>query len=176
MQLTTRFEVVPEGTIRRRGAGAGQGQQGGREGNLVALIWNSHESQDGWDKRTVGEVELVPAQQLADVASEYAELGDMGDTPIPTLMLNKEYYGLKRYLDARAALLTDEGLKRARDRYAVGVGVGLCMLHKEQENRQRSGEIIPDEWLASSREALGRSVLSMMPAFDELAREAGIED
>jgi len=125
---------------------------------------------------TVGAVELFPATVLAQEAKEYAELTKMGDREIPTLMLNQDYYGLKKYLGARASDLTEGGLEGARDRYAVGVGVGLCMLHKETQKRRNSGESIAHEWLKSSNEALARSVLSMMPEYDALAKQAGIKD
>lgn len=172
---TTEFEIVPNGTLRRQGSGEQPGTGGGQEGNLVPLLWKSHEERDDWDKTTVGDVELVPAAYLAEAATEYAELSRLGDQDIPTLILNQHYYGLKRYLGARAPNLTDDGLRQARDRYAVGVGVGLCLLYKESEKGRLLGTPPPEEWLKASKEALARSTLSMMPAFDELAREAGIE-
>ncbi len=176
MECATTIEVVPEEQKPPRAAGDTSGSGGSKEGNLVALLWQSHESQEGWDKTTVGEVEMVAATDLAKAAVEYAELKSLGDAPVPTLRLNQDYYGLKRYLDTRARDLQQEGIDRVRDRYAVGVGVGLCMLFNEIEIRRKKSQQIPEDWLKSTREALARSVLSMMPAFDDLAREAGIEE
>jgi hypothetical protein len=174
MSWTTEFEVSEEVKPRIDGRpGKNDAKKGNREGNLVALQFKSHEEQDGWTKETVGDVEMVPAEDLAAQISEYSDLSVLGETRIPTLVLNSEYVALKRYLNAGAKNVVEETIQSRRDRYAVGVGVGLCMLFKEQEKRAKSGEI-DDSWCEASKQAIARSVLSMMPAFDELAKESGL--
>ena len=71
---------------------------------------------------TVGEIEMVPAKDLADKRPEYKDLAKI-DAEIPTIVLNRTYSPLKSYVQARAAELTEEGKEQARERYAVGVGV-----------------------------------------------------
>lgn len=177
LSWTTQFEVVEE---RRRPApapGPVNGTSGKTgEGSLVGIIWKSHDKTDGWDKMTVGEVELVPAEDLARERPEYAELAGLGSRPIPTLILNDTYVGLKAYIDSRARRVSEQTLDQKRDQYAVGVGVGLCMLYKDLEERKAKNEKLPDEeWIEAAKQSVARGVLSMMPAFDELAKEAGLE-
>lgn len=171
---TTKFEVVDE--IRRGGSGPGsrKGKSGTSTGNQVALVWTSHEVQDDWDAATVGAVEMVMAVDLADEHIEYADLRALGDAEIPTIQINKDFYGLKKYLGARAREITDLGAKR--DQYAVGVGVGLATLYAEVEKLQKEGQPVSERWIKDARLAVGKSVLAMMPGFDQLAKEAGLED
>jgi hypothetical protein len=177
LRWSTEFEVVEERPRAPRIAtGKETGTNGAAVGNLVAIIWKSHQDQDGWSKVSVGDVEPVPAAELAASRPEYVELGKLGDVPIPTLLLNEDYVGLKHYIEARANRLSESGLEQKRDQYAVGVGVGLLMLHQDLERRRKAGEMLQDDWAGSAKEAIARSVLSMMPAFDELAREAGLEE
>jgi hypothetical protein len=172
---TTKFEVVDE-MVRGAGSGPGpkKGNAGPREGGQVALIWSSHESQDDWTKTTVGTVEMVKAVDLATEDDQYAELAQLGDTEIPTIQLNKDFYGLKNYIGARAKDIS--GLDAKRDQYAIGVGVGIASLFEETEKRHKKGETISEQWLNDARLAVAKSVLAMMPGFDQLAREAGLED
>lgn len=176
LEWKSQFEVVEERTRPAKGPGKQPGQSGASEGSLVAIIWKSHEEEQGWSKMTVGEVLAVPAEQLANDRSEYAELARLGTTPIPTVLLNSTFAGLKQYLESRARRVTEMTLDQKRDQYAVGVGVGLCMLYQDSERRRESGEPQPDDsWLNVAKDGLARGVLSMMPAFDELAKEAGLE-
>jgi hypothetical protein len=171
------FEVVEERD--RPSAGTGNRQSSGTasEGNLVGIIWKSHDEQEDWSKMTVGDVLMVAAEQLAKERSEYAEIASLGSREIPTIILNSTFVGLKQYLDSRARRVSETTLDQKRDQYAVGVGVGLCMLHQDLERRRAAEERLPDEaWLNTTKDAIARGVLSMMPAFDELANQAGLED
>ena len=98
----------------------------------------------------------------------------MGDQPIPTIVLNKAYAPYKKYITARAKELTEKGTEEASDRYAVGTGLGLLLLHEELKSRNGSQPLDEEQFLVA-KQAVARSVLLMMPSFDALVREAGIE-
>jgi hypothetical protein len=83
---------------------------------------------------------------------------------------------LKDYISARAQELTGKREQDVKDRYAVGTGVGLLLLDKSLKDRKAAGERVNDQWLADAQEAVARGVLSMMPAYDKLAREAFGDD
>lgn len=178
MKYATTFEIIEEGLSRKQGTGTEKGKKGGMEGALVGLLWKSHEDGEhsDWGKNTVGEVGPVEAEILAAAHNDYKSLAKLGDAPITTIQLNESYHGLKNYISARARSITPDSIEAIRSRYAVGTGVGLCMLYNEQERCKEKGDTLSDEWLAKAHEALSRSVLSMLPEFDKLAREAGMED
>lgn len=82
---------------------------------------------------------MVSAKTLAEEQPDYRDLAEL-DTEIPTILLNKGYSPLKSYIQARAAELTDEGREQARERYAVGVGVGLLVLNDYERKESRPVE------------------------------------
>jgi len=174
MEWTTKFEVVDEVTLRPGGGSTGKkGKTGASEGDLVALLWTTHEEEEDWDKATVGDVLPVRAVDLA-TRPEYEELANLGDQKIPTIRLNREYTALKTYVGGRARNIQDPDA--LRNRYAVGVGVGLMVQEREIEKRAKKGEQIDEKWVGASRQAIARGVLAMMPEYDLLAREAGLEE
>ena len=177
-EWVTKIEVVefstPNPPPKRRG-GKDPGKSGPDKGGLVALIWKS-DTDDGvdWTSATVGEIEMVSGKDLAEKRGEYRELAKV-DAEIPTIVLNRTYSPLKSYTQARAAELTDEGKERARERYAVGAGVALLVLDVETRKAAEKNKKTPDEdALHRARRAAARGVLSVLPAYDRLARE--IED
>ena len=86
-------------------------------------------------------------------------------------MLNRTYGPLKKYVQARAAELTDEGKEQARERYAVGVGVALLVLDDEARKAKKASKAADDAVLDMGRQAAARAVLSVMPDYDRLAKE-----
>lgn len=74
---------------------------------------------------------------------EYAALAALGDTSVPTLLLNEDYTGLKAYLGDRADDLSDSGLEDRREEYGVGVGVGMLTYRKQCLTLQTQGMMIP---------------------------------
>jgi hypothetical protein len=173
LSWTTKVEVVETRTPRNGGGNTGKGGTG--EGPLVAVVWKRIEEEPEWNAKTVGDVDLVPASILAQ-RPDYQELAPLGEQEIPTLELNEEFHVLKDYAGGRARELSEEGIERLRNRYAVGVGVGMLLLHQEVEKRQGEGETVSDEWIRNSHAAVARGVISIMPDFDTLAREAGLEE
>jgi hypothetical protein len=119
-----------------------------------------------------GKVEEIPAKLLAD-ETEYAELAALGETPVLTIYLNHDYAPLKRYMGARQRELVSG--TPAQDRYAVDLGVAMLVLHHEREMRVEKGETVDEGLLEIARHAAAQGALSILPQFDELVRQAGIE-
>ena len=168
LDWTTKIEIVESSTPRppvRR-------ESGPDDGSLVALIWKS-EADEGveWTSATVGEVEMVTGRDLADRRPEYEDLAET-DVEIPTIVLNRTYSPLKSYIQARAAELTDEGKERCRERYAVGAGVALLVLDADaREATRKTGAPHDEEAMLAGQRAAARAVLSVLPAYDRLAKE-----
>jgi hypothetical protein len=174
---TTKLELVTE--IEGKGAGAGKpgagkdGAKGMRSGPTVAFRWRTPDDEEDWEKITVGEVQDIPASILAE-RPEYAELAKLGDQKIPTVLLNEEYPPFKKYLEGRNKTLTK--VERPREQYAAGLGVALLTLQNDADRREKKDGALPDpDLMASAMRAAASAVLAVMPAFDDLAREAGLE-
>lgn len=178
MAYTTKLEVVDEIEPPNSAGGTGKGKQGAAEGPNVAVIWRTPEEYgNGWHNDVPGCVDLIAAATLAETLEEYRELGSLGAAEIPTIVLNKSYAPFKAYIASRARDLTDKGTDDASDRYAVGLGLGLLVLHEEAEKRaQKSKQPAEPEMELTAKQAVARSVLLMMPAFDTLIKEAGLAE
>ena len=176
MHYTTALNVVDELPPKKGAGTSSNGSKGVGDGGYVAVIWGTEEHAEKWNNATPGKVEDIAAKTLAEARPEYKELAKLGDQPIPTIIMNPDYAPYKGYISARAKQLTTTGTEEARERYAVGTGLGLLLIHVDTQKRQeKSKKLIDDEQVLSSQQAVARAVLLMMPAFDELAREAGIE-
>ena len=166
-EWTTKIHVVENSTPRPPGP-----KPGPDKGGLAALIWKS-DTDDGvdWTRTTVGEIEMVTGRDLADKRTEYKDLAKV-DTEIPTIVLNRTYSPLKSYIQARSAELTDEGKERARERYAVGAGVALLILDAENRKAaEKNKKPLDEATLRTGQQAAARGVLSVLPAYDRLAKE-----
>lgn len=176
LRYTTELVVVDE-MPSRNGAGPGAGGKGAGEGGQVAVLWRTPEEYgEGWNNATPGTVAEFEASTLADSREEYKDLAKLGSQPIPTIVLNETYAPFKGYISARAKELTEGGTQDASDRYAVGTGLGLLLLHEDLKQRRASKQPVDEDQVLVSKQAIARSVLLMMPAFDALAREAGVEE
>lgn len=173
---TTKLEILAERRPPPAGAGGDPGTSGTTEGGQVAMIWASHFDQDDWTARTVGAVEMVPAAELAAENSDYADLARLGDLPIPTLLLNEHYAPLTQYLGARAADIGEAALDANRERYAMGVGLGLLYLDQSRATARQAGRDVEDTFYAAAQEAVGRSTVLLLPEFQRLMDETGYED
>lgn len=178
LDFVTVLEIVD--SVPGKGSGSGQkpttgvGDGGPHGGNNVALRWKGLD-EENFTRRTVGTVDATPASVLADADPQnYGDLSALGDAPIPTITLNVEYSPLKKYLASRSKEL--ETLERPRDRYAIGVGVSLLLLDRHIEELKSKGLELPDDaMLGAAQEAAARAVLAVMPAFDDIARQSGID-
>jgi hypothetical protein len=73
------------------------------------------------------------------------------------------------------ASLSKIGGGHAYNRYAIDVGVALLVLHNEAEQRGKRGVVVDADLLDVARAAAAQGALSILPHFDALAQEAGIE-
>jgi hypothetical protein len=144
------------------------------EGTLVAVLWRDSEAVPGWHDGVPGHVEEAPAHVVAEDEG-YKELAALGSQPVTAVFLNEKYTALENYEKARAKDSSERALLTARDRYAVGLGLGLILHEKEKERRRKAGETTTAEADLAERQFAARSVLAMLPDYDELAREAGVE-
>jgi hypothetical protein len=137
-------------------------------------VWKSG-SEIGLDSTNPGKIEPVPAKILAAARPEYADLASLGDKPVLTIYLNDDYTPFKRYLAARQRELTDAKATQARRRYAVNLGVAMLVLENDRERRVKRGELLNEGLLDVARDAAAQGALSILPDFDRIAKEAGIE-
>lgn len=176
MSYTTAVTIVDE-IPPKGGGGSGAGGKGAGEGGQVAVLWMTPEAYgNGWNNATPGSVDEIEAATLASSRPEYKELVKLGTQTVPTIVLNSSYAPFKGYIGVRAKELTSGGTDDAADRYAVGLGLGLLLLHEDLKKREtKSKTPVDPEHMLISQQAVARSVLLMMPSFDALAREVGIE-
>lgn len=173
LEWKVRFEVVEQ--VREPTPPAnGRSKTTSMEGPQVAVLWRSgHEV--GLTAASPGKVESIPAKILAAARPEYAELATLGERPVLTIYLNDDYSPFKRYLAARQRELTDTKATQARRRYAVDLGVSMLVLENERANRIRRGESLDEALLEVARDAAAQGALSILPDFDRIAKDAGIE-
>lgn len=177
LEYTTRLDVVDEIAPPKGGSGSSNGSKGAGDGSNVAVLWQDpDEFGEDWHNAVPGTIEEVAAVDLAESREEYKELAKLGDQEVPTIILNKEYAQFKRYISARAKnLTTDKGVEDAKDRYAVGLGLGLLILKEETAKRaEQSQQPVDEKSELAAKQAVARSVLVMMPAFDDIIKEAGL--
>ena len=151
----------------------GRRSRTGKEGPQVALFWRNGD-EIGLTPASPGKVEPVPASILAKVA-EYAELAPLGDKPVLTIYLNNDYSPFKRYLAARQRDLTSSKVSHAKNRYAVDVGVAMLVLENDRQRRLTRGEALDEALLEVAHDAAAQGALSILPYFDEITKQAGIE-
>lgn len=177
MSYSTKLDVVDVVEPPETGAGNGKGGRSAGEGANVAVLWRTPENYgNGLHNNTPGIVDMVQASTLASAVEEYQSLASLGTEEIPTIVLNEDYAPFKGYIAGRARELSKKGTDDTRDRYAVGLGLGLLILHEDEQKRAAKSKqpADPDRELVA-RQAVARSVLLMMPAFDSLVKEAGLE-
>lgn len=173
--LTHTFHVELVNEIPGTGGGDGRKPTGSRNssgagrGANAVLLWVSG-SQHGWQPTRVGELEKMPAAQIAAERAEFADLAGLGDTEIDCITLNSDYQPLVRYLSGRAASLTQTGTDQNKNRYAVGVGVQMLVLSEEEEKLEKTGHHLDEETRSASRRAAARGVLAVLPEFDRLTQ------
>jgi len=174
-EWTSKLEVNDETRVSSKpksAAGMSKGTVGTKEGTSIALVWKTDAERDDWSPASVGSVERVVGRDLAGSHPEYSMLKDVDDEVL-TIVLNSTYAHLKKYLQASAADLTDQGTEARRDSYAIGVGVGLLQLDEERKQADKKGRTFDDDAIRAGQEATARGVLSVLPEYDKLARELG---
>ncbi|MXZ84856.1 MAG: hypothetical protein F4Z02_04275 [Acidimicrobiia bacterium] len=140
----------------------------------IATVWMSHESEEAWEANTPGDVERVPISTFAEVGDEYKDFADAeGDGLL--IKLNEEFAPLKSYVSMRAQSIGDEGVARLKDRYALGLGVYMVVADERHRRLGESGEPPDEELVGASLQAAAQGVLAMLPEFDALIAEAGLD-
>lgn len=163
------------------GAGSGGGAGAGKNpaigaGDLVPVIWQEPNDSNNWDNKIPGTVDDLRASDVAASLPEYAEaLAALGDSKILALQLNSQFGPFKKYLHLRTTDTSDQGITNARNRYAVGVGVGMALLRNDYKKARKAGEGVSDVLENLAYHAIARAVLANMPQYDELAKETGVE-
>jgi hypothetical protein len=172
LEWQTRLQIVDE--IRPpEPSSNGKRSKRGTEGPQVALFWRNGD-EIGVTPLSPGKVEPVPASILAKIP-EYAELAPMGEKPVLTIYLNNDYAPFKRYLSARQRDLTSSKVSHAKNRYAVDVGVAMLVLENDRQRRLTRGDTLDEALLEVARDAAAQGALSILPYFDEITKQAGIE-
>jgi hypothetical protein len=143
-------------------------------GDVVPLFWDSSSRED-WTAATVGEVEELPASEIAAARpDDYAALAVLGEKRIHAVTLNVDYGPLKKYLGATARELTSsEGVEARKDRYAVAVATGLLHLYVDDKKLEEKGEKLSASHTGIAQRAIARAVLAGMPSFDQLLKTMG---
>jgi hypothetical protein len=173
-EWTTALAVVDELRLPEPREPTAKNKNETAEGSQVALLWRPGERIELVPKQP-GKVEELPAREVAQSNPEYRELAKLGDARVLTILLNEDYSPFKKYLQRRQAGLSKIGLGQASNRYAIDVGVALLVLHHEAEQRSKRGQALDEELLDVAGSAAAQGAISILPHFDALAREAGIE-
>jgi hypothetical protein len=143
-------------------------------GAQVAVLWRDNDYAEDWNGGMPGWIEPIEASILAEERDEYKELAELGSAPVPTVVLNEDFSPLKKYEAERIKKHKESTLDQARDRYAVGVGVGLLVLEERNKKLDKTRKKRPTDSL-TERVAVARAALALMPDFDKLVMEAGLE-
>ncbi len=173
LEWTCQLEIV-DGTKKPAKSKSKKNKGGAGKGSQVAVLWRKNDDREDWTGGVPGEIEMVEASVLAAERDEYKHLAALGSQPVPTIVLNVDYSPLKRYEGERAKKHGKGTLDQARDRYGVGVGVGLLVLEERYRKLENEGKKRPTNTLAE-RQAVARAALALMPDFDRLVLEAGLE-
>ena len=75
----------------------------------------------------------------------------------------------------RAQSIGDDGVARLKDRYALGLGVYMVVANERHGRFGESGEPPNEELVAASLQAAAQGVLAMLPEFDALIAEVGLD-
>jgi hypothetical protein len=175
---TTKLEVLEERTASSPptpGAGKRKGGSGAGPGGFPAVVWKTPDERDEWTKMDVGDITMVRGRDLAESNEEYAELANVNQE-VPTITLNRVYPKLKDYIRRRSSSATQRTIDDAYDRYAIGVGVGLLLLEDRRKKLDAAGMEFGEELLGAAASAVAGSVLSVMPDYDKLAKEVGLDE
>ena len=121
-----------------------------------------------------GKVEEVAARLVAE-EPEYAELGEARREARLTIYLNEDYAPLKRYLGVRHPDLLDAS-SPAYESYAVDGGVATICSNERQARVQASGRRSTRRYSRWPAKRRPRARLASFAQFDELARQAGLEE
>lgn len=177
LAATTAIQIVDESEPSKpRPSSAQKGKKKEAKGPaLVDTTWTNHDNELTWAANTPGEVEIVSASVLAALGGERARFArSHGD--VHHIKLNEEFAPLKAYTSSIARSVGDEGVARRKDRYALGLGVYLLLAEEHVRRKRESGEAVDEASIATNCRAAAHGVLAVLPDFDTLAAEVGLDD
>ena len=175
LEAETSIEIVDEDERPKPRAPQQESDRGARGPMPLATIWTNHEDEAEWGASTPGELELVPVSMFADLGDDYKRYARAAGDGL-LLKLNEEFTPLKAYASMRAQRIGDEGVRGLKDRYALGLGVYMVVTDVQHRRSGDPDHLPNEEFAAASRRAAARAVLSMLPEFDALIAEAGLDD
>lgn len=150
-------------------------QGGGGPVAPVALLWTSHEHEPTWTPMTVGSVDSVEASVLAQEGPEYQTYEAIpGDVRL--VKLNEDFSTLKAYAAMRSRGVGDEGVARAKERYALGVAVNMLIAQDAVDRSARDGDPLDPAIVDQLTIAAAKGVLAVLPEYDKLTAEIGMDD
>lgn len=174
LQTTTEIHIVDETDRPVPPSPSPKKKDRVREAALVDTTWTNHEEEATWGANTPGEIELVEASVLAEFGGERERFAGISGK-VHHIKLNEEYAPLKAYASAGAKSVGDEGVARRKERYALGLGVYLLVTYQQLRGKRKSGEPIDDNVIADNCRAAAQGVLAVLPDFDRIATEAGLD-
>lgn len=140
----------------------------------IATLWTSHEEEAEWGANTPGEAELVPASTFAALGNGYERFAG-AEVDGLLLKLNEDFTPLKAYSSMRARSVGDQAVRQLKNRYALGFGVYMVVADAHQRRANQAGEPPDGDLIDASRRAAAQAVLAMLPEFDTLIAEAGLD-
>lgn len=174
LEAVARFEVVDEDDRPEPPEPKPVNGQRVRGTMPIATLWSTHEEEPEWGANTPGDVELVPASTFAVFGNGYERFADV-DVDGLLLKLNEDFAPLKAYSSMRARSIGDQGVRQLKNRYALGFGVYMVVADAHQRQANQAGEPPDDDLIAASCRAAAQAVLAMLPEFDTLIAEAGLD-
>ena len=174
LEVETSIEIVDEDD--RPEPPAPKPKNGRQAGGTmpIATMWTTHEDEPDWGANTPGEAELVQASTFAELGNDYRRFAKV-DRDGVLLKLNEDFSPLKAYTSMRARKIGDEGVRRIKDRYALGLGVYMVVVNEQQRRAGESGDPPNEDLVAGARRAAAQAILAMLPEFDTLVAEAGLD-
>jgi hypothetical protein len=171
----------------RRPSGAGTRRR--RDQGELAFLWMSSNEENDWTADTVGELQELTGDQLAEADPEtYGDLRGE-DAEIPTVCLNGEFRDFAAYKRGVVRRVGDEAFKGRAERYALASGIAVANLyqreqelarkHRQWEEAKQSGSNggeEPEKPMSEGQkqralEQAARGVVALLPDFDALLGE-----
>lgn len=174
LEAETRFEIVDEDDRPKPPTAEPENGRRASRAMPIATVWTTHENEPDWGANTPGEAELVQASTFVELGDDYKRYANIDEDGL-LLKLNEEFTPLKAYTSMRARDIGDEGVRRLKNRYALGLGVYMVVADKHQRHASGSGHAPNEQSATSSRRAAAQAVLAMLPEFDALIAEAGLD-
>lgn len=138
---------------------------------MVPIVWKSLP-----ERLNVGLAEQLEASQVAEACIEYADLAPLGERLIWGSDAERRLCAVQKVRRASVRDVSDRTRESRRRRYALAVGTGLLAFEVEAKKKREAGTAISDDVVDVVRQSIAAAVLADLKAYDELAKETGIEE